>query len=149
MRTQTLSDISIEESGNRSKFIARESTYADLDLAFRPNPVTGDINPIRDTDAIKRSVVNLVLTSFFERPFQPEIGSGVRGLLFEPADPITMHSIEEAVNRTIENFEPRVRVLDISSDFQEDDNSYRLTLEFQILSSQQTVTTDIVLERLR
>ncbi len=149
MRTQTLSDISIEESGNRSKFIARESTYADLDLSFRPNPVTGDINPIRDTDAIKRSVINLVLTSFFERPFQPEIGSGVRGLLFEPADAITMHSIEEAVNRTIENFEPRVRVLDISSEFQEDDNSYRLTLEFQILSSQQTVTTDIVLERLR
>jgi phage baseplate assembly protein W len=149
MRTQTLSDISLDLSNNQSKFIARETPYADLDLAFRPNPVTGDINPIRDTEAIKRSVVNLVLTSFFERPFQPEIGSGVRGLLFEPADPITMHSIEEAVNRTIENFEPRVRVLEITSDFQEDDNSYRLTLEFQILSSQQVVTTDIVLERLR
>jgi phage baseplate assembly protein W len=149
MRTQTLSDISLDISNNKSKFIARQTPYADLDLAFRPNPVTGDINPIRDTEAIKRSVINLVLTSFFERPFQPEIGSGVRGLLFEPADPITMHSIEEAVNRTIENFEPRVRVLDITSDFQEDDNSYRLTLEFQILSSQQVVTTDIVLERLR
>lgn len=149
MRTQTLSDISLDISNNKSKFIARQTPYADLDLAFRPNPVTGDINPVRDTEAIKRSVVNLVLTSFFERPFQPEIGSGVRGLLFEPADPITMHSIEEAVNRTIENFEPRVRVLEITSDFQEDDNSYRLTLEFQILSSQQVVTTDIVLERLR
>lgn len=149
MRTQQLSDLSIDVSKNRSKFIARESTYADLDLLFRPNPVTGDINPIRDTEAIKRSVINLVLTNFFERPFQPEIGSGVRGLLFEPADPITMHSIEEAVSRTIENFEPRVRVLEITSDFLEDDNAYRLTLEFQILSSQQVVTTDIVLERIR
>lgn len=149
MRTQTLSDISIDTSNNKSKFIARQTPYADIDLAFRPNPVTGDINPIRDIEAVKRSVVNLVLTNFNERPFQPEIGSGVRGLLFEPADPITMHSIEEAVLRTVENFEPRVRVLDINSEFQEDDNSYRLTLEFQILSSGQTVVTDIVLERLR
>jgi phage baseplate assembly protein W len=127
----------------------RESTYSDLDLLFRPNPVTGDINPLRDTEAVKKSVVNLVLTNFNERPFQPEIGSGVRGLLFEPADDITIHGIEEAVRRVITNFEPRVRILEIDSEFFEDQNAYRLTLEFQVVSTGQVATTTIVLERIR
>jgi phage baseplate assembly protein W len=148
MRTQNLSDLPIEQT-NKSGYYSRESTYSDLDLLFRPNPVTGDINPIRDTEAVKRSVINLVLTNFNERPFQPEIGSGVRGLLFEPADPITMHDLEEAVRRTIANFEPRVRILDISTEDLSDVNAYSMTLEFQILSTEQVTTTTIVLERLR
>jgi phage baseplate assembly protein W len=149
MRTQSLSDLPLDVSNSASGFIARQSMYADLDLLFRPNPVTGDINPVRDIEAIKRSVINLVMTNFYERPFQPEIGSGVRGLLFEPADPITMHSIEEAVRRTIYNFEPRVRVLDITSNYSEDNNSYSLSIEYQIVSSDQIAATTIVLERLR
>lgn len=144
MRTQSLSDIPVSTSG----FIAK-SQYSDLDLLFRPNPVTGDVNPVRDIEAIKRSVINLIMTNFYERPFQPEIGSGVSGLLFEPADPITMHGIEEAIKRTLYNFEPRVRVLDVTSSFQEDDNSYSVTIEYQIISSNNVTATTIVLERLR
>lgn len=147
MRTQNLSDLPI--TSNKSRYYGRDVVYSDLDLVFRANPVTGDINPLRDTDAVKRAVVNLVMTNFNERPFQPEIGSGVRGLLFENADPITMHDLEEAVKRVIANFEPRVRILDVKSEDLSDQNAYRLTLEFQILSSEQVTSTTIVLERLR
>jgi phage baseplate assembly protein W len=111
--------------------------------------VTGDLNPIRDVDAVKKSVQNLVLTNFQERPFQPEIGSGVRGLLFEPADDITIHGIEEAVRRVLANFEPRARILEVDSVFDEGLNAYRLTLEFQVITTGQVATTTIVLERTR
>lgn len=156
MRSQNLSDLPLKVNDQSAPapmrtltYGKRESTYADLDLLFRPNPVTGDVNPIRDTEAVKKSVMNLVMTNFNERPFQPEIGSGVRGLLFEPADEITIHGIEEAVRRVITNFEPRVRILEIDSEFFEDQNAYRLTLEFQILSTEQVATATIVLERIR
>ena len=58
--------------------------YKDLDLDFGRNPVTNDVNKLTDVEAVKRSVRNLINTNHYERPFHPEIGSGIRGLLFEP-----------------------------------------------------------------
>lgn len=147
MRTQDPSDL-IVKSGKAS-IIAREALYTDLDLLLIPNPVTGDINPIKDVEAIKKSVINLILTNFYERPFQPEIGCGVRGLLFEPADPITISDLEDAAKEVLDNFEPRVRVLNISAVDDPDNNSYAMTIEFQIISSEQIAEVTTILERLR
>ena len=147
MRIQSLSDAS--PVIGKSPFVARDYTYADLNLTFAPNPITGDLNPLKDLEAIKASVRNLILTNYNERPFQPEIGSGIRGLLFEPADIITMHDIEEAVKRTIENFEPRVIVLGVQVTDDVDNNSYTISIEYRILSNQQVGSTTLVLERLR
>lgn len=147
MRIQSNSDISTNYT--KSTIIARDSTYSDLDLLFSPNPTTGDVNPVRDIEAIKRSVKNLVLTNFNERPFQPEIGSGLRNLLFEPADPITIHDIEQAIIRTITNFEPRVQVLDVQIIDNVDNNEYTVNIEFQILANEQIGSSTLILERLR
>ena len=92
---------------------------------------------------------NLIMTNFQERPFQPEIGSGVRGLLFELADPITMHDIEMAITRTIENFEPRVIVQGIEITDDVDNNAYEVSITFQIIATEQVGTATIILERLR
>ena len=145
MRTQNPSDL----SSAKASTIGKKSVHTDLDLLFKPNPMTGDINPIKDIEAIKNSVKNLIMTNFQERPFQPEIGSGVRGLLFELADPITMHDIEMAIQRTIDNFEPRVIVqnIDISDDI--DNNAYNVSLTFQVIATEQVSTVTIILERLR
>ena len=77
MRSQNLSDLPLKVNDQSAPapmrtltYGKRESTYADLDLLFRPNPVTGDVNPIRDTEAVKKSVMNLVMTNFNERPFK-------------------------------------------------------------------------------
>jgi hypothetical protein len=147
MRTQDPSDL-IKRTGKAS-VVARDSLYSDLDLLFVPNPVTGDINPIKDIESIKKSVLNLILTNFFERPFQPEIGCGVRGLLFEPADPITISDLEDAAQQVLENFEPRVRVINISAVDDPDNNAYTMTIEFQIISTQQLAEVTTILERLR
>lgn len=146
MRTQNFSDINLPV---KSQVVARESLYSDLNLSFIPNPVTGDINPVRDIEAIKKSVINLILTNFYERPFQPEIGSGVRGLLFELADPITISDIEDAAQLVLENFEPRISVLEVIAVDDADNNSYTLSITFQILSTEQIADVTAVLERIR
>ena len=147
MRTQDPSDAIIRIG--KASIVARESIYSDLNIFFTPNPVTGDINPIRDTEAIKRSVVNLILTNFYERPFQPEIGCNVRGLLFEPADAITISDLQDAATQVLENFEPRVSVIDISATDDPDNNSYSMTIRFQVLSTEQLTEVTTILERLR
>lgn len=133
----------------KASVIAREFTYADLDITFTPNPVTGDINPLKDIEAIKRSIRNLVMTNYNERAFQPEIGSGIRALLFEPVDTITAHELEEAIKRTIENFEPRVTLFNVNVLDNADFNQYDITIEFQINSTPLSGTVVIALERLR
>lgn len=148
MRTQNPSDL-LSKGQEKISVIARTSVYSDLDLLFTPNPVTGDINPIKDIEAIKKSVINLISTNFYERPFQPEIGCGVRGLLFEPADPITISDLEDAAKEVLENFEPRVRVLQVSAVDDADNNAYTMTIYFQILSTEQVAEVTTVLERLR
>jgi phage baseplate assembly protein W len=145
MRTQNPSDL----SSAKASTIGKKSVHTDLDLLFKPNPMTGDINPIKDIEAIKNSVKNLIMTNFQERPFQPEIGSGVRGLLFELADPITMHDIEMAIGRTIENFEPRVVLQDVTINDDLDNNAYNVSITFQIIATEQIGTATIILERLR
>lgn len=147
MRTQDPSDLIVRIG--KANIVARDSIYSDLDTLFIPNPVTGDINPIKDTEAVKKSVINLILTNFYERPFQPEIGCNVRGLLFEPADPITISDLEDAANQVLENFEPRVRVINVSATDDPDNNAYTMTIQFQILSTEQITEVTTVLERLR
>jgi phage baseplate assembly protein W len=145
MRTQQSSDLQVP----KASITAKSYVHTDLDLTFTPNPVTGDINAIKDIEAIKRSVKNLILTNFQERPFQPEIGSGVRGLLFELADPITMHDIKQAIARTIKNFEPRVNLLDVAVSDDFDNNAYNVDITFQIIANELVGNATIILERLR
>lgn len=147
MRTQNPSDVQFENK--KVSVVARDTLFSDLNLLFTPNPVTGDINPVKDIEAIKKSVVNLILTNFYERPFQPEIGCGVRGLLFELADAITISDIENAARLVLENFEPRIAVLDVNANDDPDNNSYALSIQFQILSNEQIAEVTTILERLR
>jgi phage baseplate assembly protein W len=89
------------------------------------------------------------MTNFYERPFQPEIGCGVRGLLFEPADLITISDIKDAAQQVLENFEPRITVLEINATDEPDDNAYTLSIMFQIKSTDQLAEVTTILERLR
>ena len=79
-------------------------TYSDLDLFFSAKGVSKDISKVTDIQAVKRSVRNLVLTNHYEKPFHPEIGSGVRGILFEPMTPITANILTRKIQDVIENF---------------------------------------------
>ena len=77
--------------------------YSDIDLFFGPKIGSKDISKLTDFTAVKRSVRNLVLTNFYENPFHPEIGSGVRDILFEPMTPLTAHVLTRKIEEVIEN----------------------------------------------
>ena len=124
--------------------------YRDLDLFFGRKPVSGDINILTDITNIKRAVRNLVLTNIYEKPFHPEIGSGVRDMLFENMTPLTSIILSKKVEEVIENFEPRVRLMSVSARPDLDRNIYEMTIEFFIKNAPtELVTVDVFLERLR
>ena len=123
--------------------------YSDLNLNFTKNPATNDVARLTDIEAVKRAVRNLVLTNQFERPFHPEIGSSVRGLLFETITPLNAVLLEDRIREVIVNFEPRAE-LDAIQVFDEiDNNQYRVTINFKVVSSPEPVTITEFLQRLR
>ena len=123
--------------------------YSDIDLNFSRNPVTNDVSIIQDMDAIKAAVRNIVLTDFGERPFNPKFGSSVRGLLFEPATPITASAIESRIRSSLRNFEPRIDILRLDVISNPDENSFDVTLGFRMPGDTRTALVPITLKRLR
>jgi phage baseplate assembly protein W len=124
--------------------------YRDLDLFFSRKNGTNDIEKITDIEAVKRSVRNLVLTNFYEKPFHPEIGSGIRDMLFENMTPITAVVLARKVEDVIENFEPRARLIGVRALPNLDRNEYEVTIEFFVVNTPtELVDMTIFLEVLR
>ena len=138
---------SVENISNKSKRANR--IYKDLDLDFGRNTVTNDVNKLTDVEAVKRSVRNLINTSHYERPFHPEIGSSVRALLFEPITPLTSLNLQRKVEEVLNNFEPRIRLVQILSRPDADLNRYALRISFYVIGTPLPVTVETFLERLR
>ena len=124
-------------------------TFSDLDLNFTKHPVTKDVVRKFDEEAIKASVKNLVLTQNYERPFHSEIGSQIRGLLFEPATPMLNITLKRAITDTIINFEPRVRLDEVLVTVSPDNNEVYVSIEFTIINTTRPVTVDLILTRTR
>ena len=123
--------------------------FSDIDLSFTRNLVTSDVVQIEDVIAVKRSVKNLVQTNFYERPFQPELGCGIRELLFEPYSPLTAVFLKRKISEVITNHEPRVRLEDISLDDDPDRNRLKVDLYFYVVGVNEPQTVSTFLQRLR
>ena len=123
--------------------------YSDLDLDFTRNPVTSDIVKLNDVDSVKRSVKNLIQTNHYERPFHPEIGSDIRGLLFENMTPLTALNIERNVIEVLNNFEPRAKIVNVIAQPQEDANRYHIQISFYVVGISTPVVVETYLTRLR
>ena len=125
-------------------------TYSDLDLFFSAKGVSKDISKVTDIQAVKRSVRNLVLLNHYEKPFHPEIGSGVRDMLFEPMTPITANILARKIEDVIENFEPKAKLIGVRAQPDLDRNSYEVTVEFYVINTPtELVDLTVMLERLR
>jgi len=125
------------------------NNYSDLDLDFIAHPTTGDVVRKIGGEAIKRSVRNLILTNYYDKPFRPSLGSSVQKLLFENATPLTANFIKNAVQEVIENNEPRVKLTEVRVVFDGDNNGFAVTLSYIILNRSEPVVTTIFLERIR
>ena len=132
---------------NQSKRSAR--IFKDLNLDFQQNSATKDIQRVEDVEAVKRSVRNLISLNHYEKPFHPEIGSNLRGMLFENITPQISHYIGKQIEFLIKNYEPRCRLVEVSNRPNLDKNGYSVSISFYVVNVSKPVQLETFLERLR
>ena len=135
--------------------------FKDIDLNFGRNIVTNDVNTVEDVIAIKRAVKNLVQTNFYERLFHPELGCGVRQLLFEHYTPLTSVFLKRKIEEVLVNNEPRISLTSIiinDDTFESmnpaigediDSNRLRVDIHFYIIGIALPQVVNVQLQRLR
>ena len=123
--------------------------YSDISMTFRNNPVTGDVTKLLDDDAIKASVINLVMTMNYEIPFHPEIGCAVMKSLFDNISTLTSINIRKSIEDVLNNFEPRVQLAGVQVNTDPDNNGYSATIIYRIINSTEQVQVTLFLERKR
>ena len=123
--------------------------FKDLNLDFQQNTATKDIQKITDVESVKRSVRNLINTNHYEKPFHPEIGSNLRGMLFELMTPQMNHVITKQIENLINNYEPRCNLTEVFTQPMFARNGYSVTISFRVNNHQEPVIVESFLERLR
>ena len=111
----------------------RSIGFKDLSASFENNPLNNDLIGLRNENAIARSVRNLVQTIQGERPFQPVLGSNVQNLLFDNMDKLTASAIKQEIINTIENYEPRVEMGEVTVEPNYDNNEFAVTVQYFIV----------------
>ena len=132
---------------NKSKRSAR--IYKDLNLDFQQNTATKDIQKMLDVESVKRSVRNLINLNHYEKPFHPEIGSNLRGMLFENITPQISHYIGKQIELLIRNYEPRCRLVEVVNKPDLRKNGYSVSISFYVINTPNPVQVETFLERLR
>ncbi|MBO05718.1 MAG: hypothetical protein CMI58_01535 [Parcubacteria group bacterium] len=127
--------------------------YRDLNLYFNKNPVTGDISAVTDVQDIKRAVRNIILLNTWDKPFHPELGPNVRGALFENYDIPTITDVAAKITRTVNKYEPRVRIIEVlipEPELQVDSNTLRIFISFFLKSAPNIAEElELILKRAR
>ena len=123
--------------------------YLDLDMNFLSNPNSEDVTKVVDVNSVKQAIKLLVLTRFGERLFQPDMGSPIYGLLFEPVDPITTQVLQQSIIQVIQNHESRCLLNEVRVVPDEDHNAYNITIYFTVVSIPLPITFSFTLSRLR
>ena len=132
---------------NQNKITARR-WYTDIDLNLTPHPSSRDLTLKYDKDAVKRSLRNIMLTNDYERPFRPNFGANLRGLLFELADDITKLEIRNQITEAIEDYEPRV-VIDKIYLNEDKSNNMFVNIHYGVRGVIEPQELEVILQRVR
>lgn len=126
-----------------------EELYKDLPLSFNRHPITKKVNPLVNADAVKQAVKNIVLTNFYERPYNPRFGGNVTAQLFENADPFLEYNLATNIRQSLENFEPRADIISIIVNSENDTNTLSAKIKFGIRALIDPVEVTVQLQRVR
>ncbi len=142
--------MALYDAGTQNTSSRNVRQYRDLDLFFGKKSSNSDVQELTDVKAVKRSIRNLVLLNHYEKPFHPEIASGVRDMLFELITPVTAQVLARKIEDVINNFEPRARLVGVTAIPLFDRNAYEVSIEFYVVNTPtELVDLSIMLERLR
>ncbi|AGH56087.1 baseplate wedge subunit [Synechococcus phage S-E7] len=125
----------------------KSRSFKDLSINLLLNPFTKDVSAVQNDNAIKQSIKNLVLTAPGEKPFQPNIGSRVRQLLFEPLDAFTADTVRDEIINTINQYEPRVQLVNVQATPVFAGNKLNVYVEYRIVGLPIVETIEFVLQR--
>lgn len=120
--------------------------FRDLSIGMLPNPNTEDFAMVKNENAIKQSVKNLILTQFGERPFQPENGSRLKSMLFENFDVFMIEDLKDEIITTVRRLEPRVTINAVRINY-DDGNELEVEIDYTIIGETLVQTVDFLLER--
>jgi phage baseplate assembly protein W len=125
-------------------------TFKDLSVTFKKHPVTDDLIVVKDKAAIAQAIQNLLFTRIGERVFQPNLGSRLLNLLFEPLDNATAALISLEIRQVLERYEPRIGVNSVIAYPDSEENGFQVELSYSIVGRQDTpVAVEFFLERTR
>ncbi len=120
--------------------------FKDINLSFKRHPVTNDVVVIRDEDAIKRSVRNIIFTILGEKPFDPTFGSVMNDSLFELSTSLNEIRISDEITSSLNRFEPRISNIVVNTTVQPDSNELNCTVQYDITGiPAPTQTVDVLL----
>ena len=123
--------------------------YSDLDLTLTPNPLTGDLTPLTNVAAIRRSVVNLVMMEPFDIPFDFGSGASIKRLLFEPANELTAAALNTRIEFLINKYETRAVLQSVSTQISSDSLGFNVTITFLARASSTIETFTFYVSRVR
>ena len=141
--------MAVYDSQTQSKSTRNSRQFRDIDLDFNRNTVTNDVAVVEDVIAVKRSVKNLIQTNFYERPFHPELGCGIRELLFENFTPMTKIFLQRKIEEVLINHEPRIQLQNVAVDDDQDRNRLVVDIYFYIVGVPGPQTVSTFLQRVR
>lgn len=130
--------------------LLKEVVFSDVNVTFTPHPVTGKLPVLKNADAVKRAVRNLILTNFGERQYEPLYGGNIRAMLFENADdPLLQDQLKRQIEGAIKNYEKRARVESVEVDVRPDSNLLAIRIRFMIVNQRFPVDLEVAIERVR
>ncbi|MDP7366999.1 MAG: GPW/gp25 family protein [Candidatus Pacebacteria bacterium] len=126
-----------------------ETIFSDFTLNLTPHPVSRDLVIETNEYAVKRAVKNLIFTEFYERPYNPLLGSNVKKSFFEPFTNVTASDIEYSIREILNNYEPRIELLEIKTGDDRERNGLNIMITFRINNQVRPVMLDLFIERVR
>ena len=124
--------------------------FKDINLSFKRHPVTNDVVTIRDEDAIKKSVKNIIFTILGEKPYMPLFGSSINNSLFELSNPLDHVRISDEIQSTLLNYEPRINNIQVTVSNYPDSNELNATIQYDITGmANPSQTVDVILQPAR
>ena len=107
--------------------------FKDINLSFKRHPVTNDVLTIRDEDAIKRSVKNIIFTILGEKPFEPNFGSVISESLFDLSTSLNEIRVSDEIKQSLLNYEPRIDNINVTVTVTPDTNEMNCTVQYEIV----------------
>ena len=141
--------MAVYDSQTKSKSTRNTRQFRDIDLDFNRNAVTNDVAVVEDVVAVKRAVKNLIQTNFYERPFHPELGCGIRELLFENFTPMTKIFLQRKIEEVLINYEPRINLQNVAVDDDQDRNRLVVDIYFYVVGVSGPQQVQTFLQRVR